>query len=45
VTKQRRKLIRLQEEAELCESREQAQTIIRKVEKAQRKIQRAHFDR
>ena len=42
--KQRRKLIKLKERAELCLSREQAQVIIRKAEKAQRKIQRAHIE-
>ena len=34
----------LKEKAELCESREQAQVIIRKADKARRKIERAHVD-
>ena len=42
--KQQRKLIKLKEKAELCESREQAQVIIRKADKARRKIERAHVD-
>jgi|TARA_B100001540_G_scaffold242969_1_gene217873 hypothetical protein len=42
--KQQRKLVKLKERAELCLSRDQAQAIIRKAEKAQRKIERAHTD-
>ena len=42
--KQQRKLVKLKEKAELCVSRDQAQAIIRKAEKAQRKIQRAQTE-
>tara|TARA_B100001939_G_scaffold53798_1_gene42972 strand:- start:1377 stop:1520 length:144 start_codon:yes stop_codon:yes gene_type:complete len=42
--KQQRKLVKLKEKAELCVSRDQAQSIIRKAEKAQRKIQRAQTE-
>jgi hypothetical protein len=42
--KQQRKLVKLKERAELCLSRDQAQAIIRKAEKAQRKIERAQTD-
>ena len=38
------KLVKLKEKAELCVSRDQAQEIIRKAEKAQRKIQRAQTE-
>lgn len=42
LNKQHQKLIDLQEEAELCTNREEAQQILKKAAKARRKIQEAN---
>ena len=39
IKKQRRKLVRIQEKADACTTREEAQAILQKAKKAQSKIQ------